>query len=154
MTSPGSSLSPLPRTPFQLTVTQTLPLRYHYPNGRVYYTPLRVHMKELVNEIIADAGAKGYRTTRCKNGPRHIPGSTLLEPLVLDHDPDVMEKRQRCQDPECDQLTAIRCPHCNTLCGSRRLRACKRLLLHEHAPQLHEEEPPQALPHTGSGGRG
>ena len=93
-------------------------------NGRVYYTPLRVHMKELVNEIIADAGAKGYVSTRCKSGPKHIPGSTLLDPLVLDHDPDYMfdpdrDMRQVCQAADCHFKTCWRCPGCAALddCG-------------------------------------
>lgn len=74
-------------------------------------------MKELVNEIIADAGAKGYVSTRCKSGPKHIPGSTLLEPLVLDHDPDYVHTRQKCRS--CQRLTAWCCPGCAELddCG-------------------------------------
>ena len=41
---------------------------YHYPNGRVYYTSLRQHMKELVDQIIADAIKKGFVSTRVKDG--------------------------------------------------------------------------------------
>ena len=41
---------------------------YHYPNGRVYYTPLRKHMKELVDELIEEAMEEGFRSTRCKPG--------------------------------------------------------------------------------------
>ena len=53
-------------------------LRYHYPSGRVYYTPLRMHMKELVDELIADATKEGFKTTRQKPGPKHVPDPTLL----------------------------------------------------------------------------
>ena len=41
----------------------------YYPNGRLKYTSLRKHMKELVDEIIADARLKGYGTTRKRSGP-------------------------------------------------------------------------------------
>ena len=41
---------------------------YHYPNGHVYYTPLRTHMKELVDELIEEAIEEGFRSTRCKLG--------------------------------------------------------------------------------------
>ena len=43
---------------------------YHYPNGRVYYTQLRQHMKEVVNEQIAEARREGFKSTRCKSGPK------------------------------------------------------------------------------------
>ena len=82
-------------------------------------------MKELVDEIIADAIAKGFVTTRCKPGPKHVPDSTLLDPLVLGHDPDYCAGRQRCQrilpgsGEKCGKLTAWRCPGCANLdnCG-------------------------------------
>ena len=41
---------------------------YHYPSGRVYYTPLRKHMKELVDELIEEAIEEGFCSTRCKLG--------------------------------------------------------------------------------------
>ena len=41
-----------------------------YPNGRQYYTSLRQHMKELVDELIAEAVAKGFVSTRQKPGPK------------------------------------------------------------------------------------
>ena len=44
---------------------------YHYPSGRVYHTPLRTHMKELVNQIIEEAEKDGYRSTRCALGGHH-----------------------------------------------------------------------------------
>ena len=43
---------------------------YHYPSGRVYYTSLRNHMKELVSEIIEEAQAEGWQSTRRKPGPK------------------------------------------------------------------------------------
>eukprot|EP00966_Prymnesium_polylepis_P017159 395710-Prymnesium_polylepis.1 len=43
-----------------------------YSNGRVHYTKLRNHMKELVDEIIEDAIDKGFVTTRKKPGPKHV----------------------------------------------------------------------------------
>ena len=70
---------------------------YTYPNGYQYHTPLRKHMKELVNEIIADAKAKGYESTRKRSGPKHVPGSTLLDPIVCSHDPAYAKSQQRCQ---------------------------------------------------------
>ena len=82
-------------------------------------------MKELVTQIIEDATKKGFRSTRMKPGPKHIPGSTLLEPLVLDHDPDYFDQRQRCQrilpgsGKKCGKLTGWCCPGCAALddCG-------------------------------------
>ena len=35
---------------------------------RVYYTPLRKHMKELVDQLIDEAIDEGFRSTRCKLG--------------------------------------------------------------------------------------
>ena len=75
--SPTLVWGPPPARP-PLTRTSPLPLRYHYPCGRVYYTPLRVQMKELFNEIVADAVKKGFVSMRCRSGPKHVPGSTLL----------------------------------------------------------------------------
>ena len=43
---------------------------YTYPNGRVYYTSLRKHMTELVDETIDDAITKGFKTTRKLPGPK------------------------------------------------------------------------------------
>ena len=78
-------------------------------------------MKELVNQIIADAGANGYVSTRCKSGPKHVEGSTLLDPLILDHDPDYVKRdvRQECQAAGCKFKTSWRCPGCAELdsCG-------------------------------------
>ena len=92
---------------------------YHYPNGRVYYTPLRKHMRELVDAIIADAVAKGFRATRCRPGGKHKPGTRLIDPAALEHCPDYMEDeggsdcRQRCQ--ECGTKTPWYCPGCASL---------------------------------------
>jgi hypothetical protein len=43
---------------------------WHYPNGRVYYTPLRAHMKEVVDALIDEAVAEGFVSTRKKPGPK------------------------------------------------------------------------------------
>ena len=41
---------------------------WFYPNGRAYYTPLRAHMKELVDQIIAEAEREGFEPTRKRAG--------------------------------------------------------------------------------------
>ena len=58
---------------------------YQYPNGRVYYTPLRKHMKELVDQIIEEAIAEGFLSTRCKSGRKcaaAVPRATCPEAAV------------------------------------------------------------------------
>ena len=78
--------------------------RWWYPNGRRYHTPLRKHMKELVNEIIADAIKKGFQTTRKKSGPQHVPGSTLLDPVVAQQQVEWADSKQRCRREGCEYL--------------------------------------------------
>ena len=40
-------------------------------------------MKELVDEIIADAIKEGFVTTRCRSGPTRVSGSKLLDQCTL-----------------------------------------------------------------------
>lgn len=90
---------------------------YHYPSGRVFYTRLRAHMKELVTETIAEAVAKGWQPTRQRPGPKYVPGSTQLDPVVCEHDPDYAGKPQRCRC--CGQETHWFCPGCRKLDGGQ-----------------------------------
>ena len=83
-----------------------------YPNGRVHYTKLRNHMKELVDEIIEDAIDKGFVTTRKKPGPKHVSGSTLLDPIVCMHTIEYSQSQQRCQLKGCDKRIHTYCPGC------------------------------------------
>jgi|EP00966_Prymnesium_polylepis_P000025 hypothetical protein len=80
-----------------------------YPNGRVHYTKLRNHLKELVDEIIEDAIDKGVVTTRKKPGPKYVSGLTLLDPIVCSHDPAYAAKPQRCRWSD---YTHWYCPGC------------------------------------------
>ena len=85
---------------------------YHYPCGRVYYTPLRRHMKELLDQTVADAIAKGFNSTRCRSGPKHIAGSTLLDPIVAEHCPEFADGQQRCRREGCGKHISTYCPGC------------------------------------------
>ena len=95
-----------------LPLTLTLTPRYHYPSGRIYYTPLRAHMKDLVDEIIADAIREGFVSTRQKSGPKHVPDSTLLDPCILQHMMEYADGQQRCRLKGCGMLTDKYCPGC------------------------------------------
>ena len=76
----------------------------------MYYTPLRKHMKELVDELIEDAIAEGFVTTRKKPGRVHQPAATMLDPMVRDHSPQYAPTHQRCQT--CGKLTRWFCAGC------------------------------------------
>ena len=54
----------------------------------------------------------GFVSTRCKSGPAHVAGTTLLEPVVVDHTPFFANGQQRCQDPDCGMHTCVYCPGC------------------------------------------
>jgi hypothetical protein len=57
---------------------------YHYPSGRVYYTRLRAHMKEVVDALIDEAVAEGFVSTRKRPGPKcAAPAIALTAPWVL-----------------------------------------------------------------------
>ena len=103
--SPSPSARPL------LTHT-SLTFRYLYPNGRKYYTSLRTHMKELVNQIIAEAVEEGFVSTRCRPGPKHVCGSTLLDPIVAAHTVEFADGQQRCRRKGCSMHTSTYCPGC------------------------------------------
>ena len=90
---------------------------WFYPNGRMYHTPLRKHMKELVDQIIAEAEEEGFVSTRKRSGPTYVPGSTRLDPVVCEHMPEFAETRQRCQQAGCDQLSFSFCPGCRKSAG-------------------------------------
>ena len=83
---------------------------WFYPNGRAYYTPLRDHMKELVDQIIAEAVDEGWESTRKRPGPMWQPGSTRLDPVVCEHMPEYGELARLCRD--CGTLTFWFCPGC------------------------------------------
>ena len=83
-----------------------------YPNGRRYHTPLRQHMKELVDEIIAEAVEEGWQSTRKRPGPKREPGWWLLNPALLEHMPQWAEKRQRCQLKGCTNKCFTFCSGC------------------------------------------
>ena len=83
---------------------------WYYPSGRAYYTPLRAHMKELVDLIIAEAIDEGFESTRKRPGPTYVPGSTQLSPEVCEHMPDYAEKKQNCRS--CGKDTFWFCPGC------------------------------------------
>ena len=46
-------------------------------------------MKELVNQLIAEAIDEGFETTRKLSGPQHVANSTQLEPVVCEHEANV-----------------------------------------------------------------
>lgn len=48
-------------------------------------------------------------------GPKYVPGSTLLDPIVCEHMPDYAEKHQRCRC--CGTLTNWFCPGCRKMDG-------------------------------------
>ena len=74
-------------------------------------------MKELVDQIIAEAEEEGFVSTRKRSGPTYVPGSTRLDPVVCEHMPEFAETRQRCQQAGCDQLSFSFCPGCRKSAG-------------------------------------
>ena len=83
-----------------------------YPNGRRYHTPLCQHMKELVDEIIAEAVEEGWQSTRKRPGPKREPGWWQLDPALLEHMPEWAERKQRCQLKGCGMQPTSFCPGC------------------------------------------
>ena len=81
-----------------------------YPNGRQYYTPLPKHMTELVDQIIADATEKGFESTRKRDGRKRVIESTMLEPIVREHDPQYAEKARKCRICKTDTFCFFRLP--------------------------------------------
>ena len=73
---------------------------------------LPVHMKELVNQLIAEAIDEGFETTRKLSGPQHVANSTRLEPVVCEHEAKWAATRQVCRYPGCGMLTDVYCAAC------------------------------------------
>ena len=69
-------------------------------------------MKELIDETVADAIAKGFVSTRCRSGPKHIAGSTLLDPIVNEHWPEWADSYQRCRRKDCTGQANTFCAGC------------------------------------------
>ena len=69
-------------------------------------------MKELVNEIIADAIQKGFVTTRCKPGRKRDQSLWLLDPLVCEHTIEYSDSQQRCRLKGCNERIHTFCPGC------------------------------------------
>ena len=82
-----------------------------YPNGRQYYTPLRAHMKEVVEQLIEEAEAEGFMSTRKKPG-REQRKVYQLDPLVCQHCPEISEVRKYCLWPGCSGRVRTYCPGC------------------------------------------
>ena len=71
-------------------------------------------MKELVDQLIAEAIEEGFITTRKLPGrPRKLaPSAVRLDPAVIAHWPQWAESRQRCQLEGCKLNCLSYCPAC------------------------------------------
>ena len=56
--------------------------------------------------------ASGFWLTQGFSSGRHACDSTLLDPIVLEHQPEWAEKQQVCRNPDCKKLCLSFCPGC------------------------------------------